>query len=101
MVPAGFVSFGEHPEETVIREMKEETGYKAKITKLLGVEQSDDDPRSTGHFAFFYKVLLEGKIMPVDEEENSEICWFSLKKLPKICWHSHRKILKKLGGVLK
>lgn len=96
MFPAGFVSYGEHPEDTVIREIAEETGLKAKVIELLGVEQVDDDPRSMGHFGFFYRVEVSGEIQSGDEEENSEIGWFDLKHLPKIGWHAHKKILKKL-----
>lgn len=99
MFPAGFVSFGEHPKDTIIREIEEETGYKAKIIKLLDVEQVDDDPRNIGHFCFFYKVSLKGEMKLADREENTDLGWFDLKKLPVIGWHSHQKIIKGLGGV--
>lgn len=95
------MSYGEHPEDTVIRETEEETGLKTKIVRLLSVEQVDDDPRSMGHFGFFYKIKVKGKLKPIDKEENSEIGWFDLKELPKIGWHGHQKMLKKLGGSLK
>ena len=101
MLPAGYVSYGEHPKDTVVREIAEETGYKAMVIKLLNIEQVGDDPRSIGHFGFFYQVNLEGKIKPADKEENSEIDWFDLKNLPPVGWHGHKNILKQLGGVFK
>ena len=70
MFPAGFIDYGEHPENSVIREIKEETGLNAKIIKLLRVIQVDDDPRSMGHFDFFYQVSVRGKLKPVDKREN-------------------------------
>lgn len=82
MFPAGFVSFGEHPKETVVRELQEETGLNAKVVKLIDVIQVDDDPRSLGHFGFFYAVTVTGKIKPTDKEENS-----------------HQQIIKQLEGV--
>lgn len=100
MFPAGFISYGEHPEDTVIREMKEETGLDAKILRLLSVEQVDDDPRSMGHFGFFYQVKVKGKFKLVDKEENGEVGWFDLHKLPKIGWHGHIKMLKELGRII-
>ncbi len=99
MFPAGFVSFGEHPSETVVRELEEETGYKAKVIKLLDIIQVDDDPRSMGHFGFFYDVSLSGEMILNDKEENLDIDWFDLNDLPEIGWHSHKQILSRLGGV--
>jgi len=95
MLPAGFVEYGEHPEETLVREIKEETGLKTKPAKLMTVLQIEDDPRSPGHFCFFYLVkIISGKIRISDEDENSEIGWFSLDDLPLVGWKSHKKILK-------
>src|SRR5260221_6011529 len=53
MFPSGFVNYGEHPKETALRELKEETGLEAKDAKLLEVLQADD-PREPGHFLFIY-----------------------------------------------
>ena len=44
MFPAGFIDYGEHPQEAVVREVKEETGLKVKKVNLLEVIQSEDDP---------------------------------------------------------
>jgi ADP-ribose pyrophosphatase YjhB (NUDIX family) len=100
MCPSGFVSYGENPEDTVIREVKEETGLNAKVVRLLGVEQVDDDPRSMGHFSFFYLIKVNGGNETVDKNENSEVGWFDLKSLPKIGWHDQKKTLKKLASIL-
>jgi ADP-ribose pyrophosphatase YjhB (NUDIX family) len=96
MVPAGFVSFGEHPEETVVREVKEETGLSAKVIKLLRVYQVDDDPRNMGHFAFMYEVEASGQIKIQDTEENQEAGWFELNNLPPIGWKGHQELLNSL-----
>lgn len=96
MFPAGFVDYGEHPQETVTREIKEETGLKAKSMKLFKVLQSEDDPRSPGHFLFFYKVKVTGSKLKTDKEENQEIGWFDLKSPPIIGWESHKYIMKML-----
>lgn len=96
MLPAGFVDFGEHPEQTVSREVKEETGLKVKKLKLIKVVQSEDDPRSPGHFMFFYRVWAVGSQLKTDEEENSSIAWFDLQKLPQIGWKAHKKLISEI-----
>jgi 8-oxo-dGTP diphosphatase len=94
MFPAGFVDFGEHPRETMIREVKEETGLRVKPVRLLDVIQSEDDYRSPGHFCFFYLAkAVSSKIKIVDKEENCAADWFELSDLPKIGWKSHRQVM--------
>lgn len=94
MFPAGFVDYGEHPEETLAREIKEETGLKLKKAVLFKVMQSEDDPRSPGHFLFFYKVTVSGTKLETDKDENQEIGWFEIKNPPEIGWESHRFVIK-------
>lgn len=97
MFPAGYVNFGEHPRETAIREVKEETGLKARNLKLIEIIQTEDDPRAPGHFGFFYKVEVEkGEVKNLDKEENQDIGWFDIKNPPKIGWKSHRRVMKRL-----
>lgn len=98
MFPAGYVSFGEHPEECVVREVKEETGLDVERFELLAVEQSVDDYREPGHLIFFYKVeTKEGKItVENDAEENSDIDWFPISNPPEIGWINHKNMMEKL-----
>lgn len=89
MFPAGFIDYGEHPEETVVREVKEETGLEITGLHLMKVLQNPDDPRAPGHFGFFYMVdSFEGELV-VDESEVADIRWFSVDNLPEIGWQSH------------
>jgi len=102
MFPAGFVNFGEHPDETLIREVKEETGLKTKNIKFIKVAQTIDDPRSPGHLAFYYKVKVgSGDFSIEDKYENSDIGWFNIQNPPKIGWKDHKEMIKllKLGKV--
>lgn len=96
MFPAGFVEFGEHPEDTLIREVKEETGLKVREYKYFSLLQSPDDPRSPGHFSIFYRVTdYTGEIIN-DVKENLRIQWFPISNLPSIGWESHNQVSKKL-----
>jgi mutator protein MutT len=97
MFPAGFVDYGEHPKDTLVREVKEEVGLKVVKASLFDVLQITDDPRSPSHFGFFYKATIgKGIINNFDKEENGEVAWFDLDDLPAIGWQSHQKILKRL-----
>ncbi|MFD4560691.1 NUDIX hydrolase [Streptomyces sp. NPDC058469] len=38
VLPGGGMDHGEHPNDTVVRELEEETGYHVEVTGLLGVD---------------------------------------------------------------
>ena len=96
MFPAGFVNFGEHPKETLEREVCEETGLKVRHATLIEVLQCEDDPRSPGHFQFFYKTIVCGTVKNLDDSENSSICWFDIANPPKIGWETHQIMMQRL-----
>lgn len=97
MFPSGFVEFGEHPEETILREVREETGLKVKKIKLIKVIQSTDDPRERGHFIFVFKVeIAEGKLS-TDNVENRDISWHPIGNPPKMGFpKTHQPLMKML-----
>lgn len=46
-LPGGFVNYGEDPKDAAVREVREETGARIKIKKLLGVYGDPKrDPRA-------------------------------------------------------
>lgn len=100
VLPAGYIDFGEHPSEALRREVGEETGLEVKKANFLEVLQADDDPRSPGHFVFFYKVTTLGNEIKTDKEENLDIAWIDLKNLPEIGFKSHESVVKKARSTL-
>lgn len=96
MFPAGYTEFGEHPEESLKREVKEETGLKVTDFQLINVFQVVDDLSAPGHFIFFYKVHATGKLKNGDTAENQEVAWQNTDNLPKIGWKIHKEVAKLL-----
>ena len=96
MFPAGFVELGEHPEEAVKREFKEETGLNVTKAKFMAIYQANDDFRNPGHFVFFYKVCASGNKIKTDKNENQDIGWFDINTPPKIGWKWHKHMIKTL-----
>src|SRR6266404_1575901 len=102
MFPSGFVEYGEHPVDTLRREIAEETGLQAQSEEFLGVYQSDDDPREPGPLAFFYKVETLAGELSTDRNENDDIGWFDYNAPPEVVWKLHRRLLRELrAGLIK
>ena len=75
-VPAGLVELDEEPDETAMRELREETGYASKNLRLLGGLWSS--PGFTDEYLYCYlaKDLVENRL-PADEDEE-----ITVEKIP-------------------
>jgi ADP-ribose pyrophosphatase YjhB (NUDIX family) len=93
-LPGGFVEANEAPEKACLRELKEETGLKGVVKRLLGV--------------YTHRTLEYGSLLIIGYEvsvsidriflsnELKEAKFFDKKNLPFIPFLSHRKILKEV-----
>jgi ADP-ribose pyrophosphatase YjhB (NUDIX family) len=86
--PGGFCELGEHPAETVVREVREETGLAVEVAEYLGtwVDVYADDPNEPDagiiNVAYYAAALVPGERGPVDPAEVSEVGWFGWDELP-------------------
>jgi ADP-ribose pyrophosphatase YjhB (NUDIX family) len=86
--PGGFSEAGEHPIETIEREVLEETGLRVAVTGYIGVwvDGYADASNSPGtdfiNVAYYTAVLLDDAPPAIDELEVSEIGWFAWDELP-------------------
>ena len=69
IIPGGYVTFGEIPEETLVREYQEETGITVKAGKLIGMRFSAKD-----WYAVFEAIYVEGEARS-DGDENDQVIW--------------------------
>jgi 8-oxo-dGTP diphosphatase len=92
MFPSGFLEYGEHPEDGLLRELYEETNLKARVGRLLDICRSEDDPREPNHLAFFYWVTNASGELVNDETENEAVSWFPVDELPRIDLKNHLRV---------
>ena len=76
-LPGGGVESGEAPWEAVIREIKEETGYKAAVEHLIGIYSKPE----ANQLVFLYKCKILSGEMQVNPEAR-EIKYFSHSEIP-------------------
>jgi 8-oxo-dGTP pyrophosphatase MutT (NUDIX family) len=79
-VPAGFVEEGEKPEDTALRELTEETGYRGDKLELIG-KLANNPTKETGNICVYLarNSRKVGKINP-DEHEQIEVLEVSFKE---------------------
>jgi ADP-ribose pyrophosphatase YjhB (NUDIX family) len=90
-LPSGFAEAGESIEEAALRELKEETGIKGKIIKLLDVDSYKS--RFYGDLLFLTFIVEQsgGKLAAGDD--CSQARFWPVNKLPPLAFRSNKRAL--------
>lgn len=95
-LPAGFIEWGEGPEQTAIRELNEETGLDIAIHSLYGVYPGQDYPDYEILLVVYRGEILGGSLQPGDDALEAQ--WFDFSQLPEnIAFRIHRNVLTSLA----
>ncbi|TAL22460.1 MAG: NUDIX hydrolase [Nitrospirae bacterium] len=105
-LPKGIVDKGESPEETAVREVREETGLRGRIKDKIGeisywyyIKGENARCRKTVHF--YLMEYLSGSTKDHDAEVD-DAAWFPLDEaLGKVSYKGDREIIEKAKGMIK
>ncbi|NUW44475.1 NUDIX domain-containing protein [Nonomuraea rhodomycinica] len=84
--PGGGVEHGEHPADGVVREVHEETGYRVKVVRMLGVHSNVwRSPDAEVHaINLLYEVAVVGGCLQDEIGGSSDqAAWIPLAELPE------------------
>jgi len=95
-LPSGFIEIDETPKKACLRELKEETGLKGEVVRLVGV-YSQKSLLYRNVLIIGYEVNARGNLSPGSDSQEAE--FFPLNNLPDIPFSSHRKMIE--DGVKK
>lgn len=91
-LPAGFMEWAEHPSQTAVREIAEETGLKVRLDSLFEVYSGEDDPRTNAILILYLASVEGGKLSAADDAQ--EVRFFDFDQVPEtIAFKSHRQAL--------
>lgn len=85
-LPGGWADIGLTPSEVAVKEVKEESGFDVKVTKLLAVQDKKCHPHPPSPF-HVYKMFIQCEIIggqPMESIETSAVEFFSENELPPL-----------------
>jgi ADP-ribose pyrophosphatase YjhB (NUDIX family) len=86
-LPGGWADLGDSPAEAVVREIREEAGYIAQATRLLGVldrHKSRPLPRAFYIYKIFIRCTIVGQVDDFANAETDGVDFFSFDCLPEL-----------------
>lgn len=94
-LPAGFMEYFESPEETAIREVKEETNLDIRIKKLYAALPGSYEMKIQIVLIVYIGEIIGGALSPGDDAMDAQ--FFPLENLPEnIAFSAHKKVLENL-----
>jgi len=95
-LPGGRVDSGETVEQTIVREVKEETGLDITVVSKIGEyhEQGVQDGFEYDYYPACFLVKVVGGELHKQESEIKEIKLFSLNAVPAALAFEHSKMIK-------
>ncbi len=85
-LPGGWADIGLTPKENVLKEIEEETGFKAEVKRLLAVLDKREYPHPPQtHYVYklcFLCEIVEGSFDP--NFDIGEVGWFAMNDLPQL-----------------
>src|SRR3989304_7340259 len=95
-LPGGRVDLGETVEQTIVREVKEETGLDVEVVSKIGEyhEQGVQDGIEYDYYPACFLVKSVGGEIKKQESEIEEIKLFSLSDVPEAMAFEHAQMIK-------
>ena len=94
--PGGAIELGEKPEETAVRELKEETGLDVEVESLIGIYTDSDIKYPSGDEAhsicIVYKLKAIGGELKCDNLETIGLKYFAIDELPEMFCKQHEDL---------
>ncbi len=94
-LPGGRMDPGETIEQTVVREVKEETGLDVEVVRKIGeyIEKGVKDDVEYEYYPTCFLVTIVGGEIKRQESEIQDIRLYSLKELPEPLGFEHDKMI--------
>ena len=90
-LPGGFAELGETIDQAAVRELREETGLEARISRLLTARSTATDFYGDLLFICFELEQTGGRETPGDDA--AALGWFPLSSLPQLAFPAHTEAL--------
>lgn len=90
-LPGGFLESNESPEKACLRELKEETGLRGRIKRLIGAYMQNTLYYGSILVIAYEVIVFKKKILLNSELKEGK--FFNRKDMPNIPFLSHRKIV--------
>ena len=91
-LPAGFCEWEEHPTQTAVRELKEETGLIVELTDFFDLYSGNDDPRYNALLILYLAKIVGGQLEAADDALDAR--YFPFDALPdNIAFEAHVQAL--------